>query len=358
MASMARVAVVGAAGYVGQYVSTRLRAEHDVTGVIRPSSGFLLDRLEVPWVDVGRAPAHDPFDAVVNLAYPTGGSVYDHPHRNRELASAIARLARPGGQILHVSTQAVFGLRLELAPVPQMLPLRRDLLYVETKLEQERLIAAIESAARIDIIRLGNVWGPASSTWTAELARRLLFEEPVSGPHDSPSNVTDVANVASYIAYLISREDGGERIRFHHLAELGDQPWSVWIKRMSDQLNVTPVRGDVPEYPETVPGEVSAILRAHSPKVVARELKDTRLVGSAVRSAIGSLPATAQKTIRSLGSGGSGPADGGGEFDFYLAAAAVQRRFADVLDSQWTPPVDVDASWAAVSRWLDEAGYT
>ena len=137
---MARIAVIGAAGYVGQELSRQLKASgHDVVGIARANGSFLLERLGITHETPQRAQAVGRVDTVVNLAYPKSPSGFDYPAGNREILSTIRALAGTEARIVHASSLAVFGYALEHPQNPAPLDMRRDYFYIESKLELERL---------------------------------------------------------------------------------------------------------------------------------------------------------------------------------------------------------------------------
>ena len=356
---MTRVAVIGAAGYVGRELCSRLSADGmDVTGVVRPSSGFLLDHVGVEWIAVEDVARAAPFEVVINLAYPTGGSVYEYPERNLELVSLIDRLSAADGSVLQVSTQAVFGMALEYPQVPGPLPMRRDFLYVETKLELENLLAERTTRPRLEIIRLGNVWGPGSAAWTGALAQRMLFGEPVAVTgRDGLSNATDIANLVSYLSFVARSRSGEASIRFHHLAELGSVPWSYWISNICAHLGVSAVATGPPSYPTSARREVRDTVVGH-PRAIARDLKDGRFAGSAVRSLMRALPSPASNVLRKRWATGGSVAPAGPGEDLLLTVLGCETLLVPVVDANWAPPVDAAASASAVADWLARVGYT
>ena len=168
---MARVVVIGGAGYVGLALCAELRLRgHDVTAVTRPNGRFLLERMGVRVESPDDLERVGPSEAVINLAYPNRGSVYEYPRRNRELLAIVRRLAAGGARVVHTSTQAVFGFAMEYPIVVGPVPKRRDYLYIESKIQLENLLAHACGGGGLHIVRLGNVWGPASPTWTARLS--------------------------------------------------------------------------------------------------------------------------------------------------------------------------------------------
>jgi nucleoside-diphosphate-sugar epimerase len=357
-----RVAVIGAAGYVGRLLCTRLVEDGtSVTGVVRSSSGFLLDQLGIEWVAVEDAGKRAPFDVVVNLAYPTSGSVYSYSGQNHGVLATVRRLAGPSGRVIQVSTEAVFGMALEYPQTPAPLPMRPDFIYVESKLELECILIAELAGYQLDIVRIGNVWGPGSAVWTGGLAQRLLFGEAVLSDRDGFSNITDVENLVSYLAFLTRMKDRCALTRFHHLSELGQTRWSHWIGLMSNRLGVEPVTAAAPTYSLSAREDVHRAIAAHSPLAVVRDLKNARFTGSALRSIVGGLPPSVARALRRRWASSRSPANGGqpsAREDQFLTVLGCEVRFVPVLDSSWTPPIDEDASWRAVSAWLDEVGYT
>ena len=234
-----------------------------MTGLVRSGSGFLLDHIGIEWITAEDAILRKPFDIVVNLAYPTSGSIYDYPRQNRELCSSIRRLASDDGLVVQVSTQAVFGMALEYPQTAGPLPTRRDFLYVESKIELEESLIESLGSPKLHVVRLGNVWGPGSAAWTGAIAQRLLFGEPVAVyGNDGFCNITDVANLVSYVSFLAKREPKTKRAEFHHLAELGDLRWSYWVMRISDQLGVCPTYAPRPGYSTSGKDEIRGILLA------------------------------------------------------------------------------------------------
>jgi len=236
--------------------------------------------------------------------------------------------------------------------------MRRDFLYVETKLELENLLVERLARPRLEIIRLGNVWGPGSAAWTGALAQRLLFGEPVAvAGRDGFSNATDIANLVSYLSFLTRLSAGTVGVRFHHLAELGSVPWSYWIENMGEQLGVPAVATGPATYPTSARRELRDTLVGH-PRAIARDLKDGRFAGSTVRSLMRALPSPASKVLRRRwATGGSGGPPGPGE-DLLLTVLGCETLLTPVLDPGWAPPVDAAASATAVSEWLARVGYT
>lgn len=354
-----RIAVVGAAGYVGQQVCAELaRGGHEVLAFARSNGALLLGHLGVRVLQPGRAAEAGKPDAVINLAYAKGAA-FDASREDRALARLVLELAGNRSPIVHASSLAVFGYALEHPFLQGPIPARRDYSYVESKIRMENLLLGAGGARELHVVRLGNVWGPASPTWTAALADRLLFGAPVGvAGLDGYSNITDVANAASYLARLATRP-AGSGAHFHHLAELGELRWSHWIGRIASELGVEPVYASArSDYPRSLGSELRNLLRAHGPFAIARQALGGRFTASWALGALSLLPRAVIDRLeqRALRAGTQASGDGAADAPF-LEIMASQRHFPNRIAVHWAPPVDAVESWARVREWMARAGY-
>ena len=355
---MARLAVIGGAGYVGLHLCRELvRRGHDIVAITRANGRFLLEPLGVTVVAPEEAAQAGRADVVVNLAYPNAGPDHEVPSRNRELVDLIRQLTSDPARIVQVSSLAVFGFALERPPAPVPVPRRRDYVYVESKIDLECRLREWSGPLSLDIVRLGNVWGPASPTWTAALADRLTFGAAVGvRDEDGYCNATDVANVASYLASL-AEQPAEVGARYHHLAEFSAVRWSWWVARMAAHLQVAPVYGAaVGDQPPGFVDEIVQSLRKHSPLAIASEWMSGRYTGSLVRSTQRLLPPTVVRKLNFAARGrrraAAPPVD-----PAFLAVMTARQEFVSHLRGGWVPEVDQEASWGRVAAWLDRAGY-
>lgn len=361
---MRRVAIIGAAGYVGLELARQLRSvEVEVTAVARENGRFLLRDFGVHLVPPNGLRALGAMDVIVNLAYPTSGSAVGYPIRNREILDQINILMGHRTRLIHVSTQAVFGLALDrpivVGPVAQV----RDFPYVEAKIELENLLVKRFSTNNIEIVRLGNVWGPGSGAWTVPLVNNVLFGEPVGIEGvDGYCNATDVANAASYLVHLIERDEL-RGISFHHLAEMSSYRWGKWIDRIEAALGQAAVR-----VPPTGSGagslrqEVRQAISPVMPAALYRNFVGGRSSGSWLRTVSRAMGEERFEAIksglkRSVNSLPTGHDLGAAELRF-LDILSCQTQFETCILDGWCPPTDLEASWSRIEQWMIAAGYT
>ena len=355
-----RVAVIGGAGYVGLEVCRLLRDRgHDVVPIARANGRFLLDRMGLQArrpEDIGGL---ESMDAVLNLAYPNKGSIYEYGAQNRGLLRMIRVLAQPRARVVHVSTQAVFGYELEQPVGPAPVRHRPDYLYIESKVELENALLATVDHVPLDIVRLGNVWGPASPTWTAALCDKLAFGDAVGVKgQDGFCNATDVQNVASYLAYVLEQPHSQRGARFHHLAEFGEMRWSHWTERLAQALAVQPVLAPArPPLPTSLGAELMSALRAHSPTAIGVDILRGRRTGSLARSLGRRIPEKLMRHLKRARAKGLRSQAPVADDPVFLAIVSAQRRFHSITVPGWNPPVDAERSWLAVREWLERAGY-
>lgn len=352
------VAVLGAAGFVGRELLRRLeKLAIRATAVVRGLPELSVEGNFHDSCSPSAALAGDGFDVVVNLAYPTSGSPYEYPAQDAAIARTVHGLVRDGGGVIQASTLAVFGLaldrRIHTGPVTKV----RDVAYVESKITAECLLTdqQAERGLSLDIVRLGNVWGHGSGSWTRPLVQRLLTGRPV-GIAGTPghSNTTDVANVAAYIAFLI--EDGHHRsgVRYHHLAEFSDVTWNEWAEPIAHALNVEATYADpsVLGAPASGLQELTEVLAPLRPRTMYRKLAQERITGSWVRTLLRRLPASTRERLKTGPVFAESPKPDRTE-QIFLAIMAGKQEFKSVVDSRWKPALSQDHSLERVLQWLD-----
>jgi nucleoside-diphosphate-sugar epimerase len=350
------VAIVGAAGFVGRRLLRTLEhAGIPALAVVRHAPELSIDGSFHTALRIDRAEAmrHAPKSAiVVNLAYPASGSPVTYSAQNDEIAATVDRLLAPGGRVIHASTQAVFGLSLErpihVGPAPSV----RDDPYVEAKIETETRFA--RRFRTLDIVRLGNVWGPASGSWAVPIVHRLVTGRPVAVRGQTGfSNVTDVDNVASYFVHLLQRERS-EGVQFHHLAELSATPWTFFVDGVARELGVEPVAADPDALPESagLSDEFQRVLGPLKPRRLYKALASERTAGSWIRTLMRALPAGAFARLRGDALVFAAPAALDKAERTFLAVMSAAQQFQSQIVPEWTPPISETASLQRAIDWL------
>lgn len=363
------VVVFGSTSYLGQYVlRDLLDREYRVVALTRnPAISSILLREFERRVTVCRAedlPADlGEVSAVVNLAYVKT----ERPHRLMRQNAALARsvdatVRRLGARrLLHASTMAVFG--YEFDGEPQPVPARRRYgdPYIESKIAAETMLRALAAEGRyaLALLRLGNIIGPGSPVWAANLAQRLLEGRPVGvAGRDGYSNAALAANIASYFGHLVTCSESalGSFGEFHHVAEFSATRWSAFVDGFAGRMQVAPVRVD------GVPVPASPALRW----LLAAKLKATYAgrLGGYARAAFGAIDAEriADRLLFSAKTALVGGTLGGSHYAVpadrdLLAILSSTRQFRSHVLPDWTPPLSLEEAMAAMLTWLDEAGF-
>ena len=251
-----RILLIGATSYVASpFVEGCLRREWDVFALTRDrvSQKILAvsggDRVVAVPPDGIRSLGS--VDGIVNFAYPRGLSTTRIHGATLRLVNGMVDAARHLSPriVIQVSTQSVFGYAFAREPRPVAASWVRGDSYIETKALAEWLfmVRARQSSYTKVVLRLGNVIGPGAY-WISELARRMLFGEPVGR---GASNATYVRNVADYVCHLLAAEGSGLRVfgPFHHLAEFSSYTWDCIADQIGDAIGVRPSYREAPAPP-------------------------------------------------------------------------------------------------------------
>jgi|GEM_PF-3253699 nucleoside-diphosphate-sugar epimerase len=355
---MAQIFILGASGYVGKELVKLLQtSNHQLTVLDRGNAKLHLEKYNVEFAP-GELLTSKNFDVVINLAYPNVGAVY-FSKNNREIFHLIHSCVRSHTKIIHISTQAVFGLALDYPIRLSQVQQRRDYPYVQAKIELENILFNKYSQKNnLTILRLGNVWGPASQTWTCTIANKLLFGKAVGvDGRDGYSNITDVANTTSYIQFLAEKYNGSQI--FHHLAELGNHRWSEMILPMSKRLGVPPLyeRMHIPASPSYY-GDFKNVFSEISFLQLCKRIALTRTTGAIIRSAMSSIPiAVFEKSKRKFASKISSGHELSDEEKTFLSIMSTPVQFASSVSKDWIQPISMNDSINNVLQWMEEAGY-
>lgn len=355
-----KIAIVGAAGFVGTELVTQLQnnKNYELYAVTRDNGNFLLGEKNIKLIKQAEIDGNKPFDVVINLAYPTVQTTALFPDINKNILRTLQKLCDVNTKLIHVSTQAVFGFGMEQPVVNKIIPMRRDYPYIEAKLSMEHMVKK-HFPNNTSIVRLGNVWGEGSAVWTASIAERLLFGKYVGVEgKDGFANITDVKNVASYLSYLAAKE-GDKGFNIYHLAEFSNLKWSDIINKFAVAMNIQPILSDrEPTPPKSFKSELVGLTKMAIGDTWAR-MNSLRLSNSYVQSAtrlygVEKVRVLKQKRDRPLPK----LAVLDNEDNTFLTVLTSKVEFKTVVDKGWTPALTFEKSWDMVQTWLGQVGYT
>jgi nucleoside-diphosphate-sugar epimerase len=360
------VAIIGAAGFVGMELvkAMHLNNKYNLFAITRGNNApFLLEGKNINIVNNENIPVGVNFDVVINLAYPNNMLPHYYPDANNKILNIIKSISTSNTQIIQISSLAVFGFGLDIDIVGTPIPNRRDYSYTETKLEMENLLIEAFPNNVVSIVRLGNVWGVGSATWTFAFCDKLLFGQYVGVENkDGYSNITDVKNVVSYIEFLANRGDL-KGVNVWHLAEFSSIKWSQIISLIANELNVEPVYSDVePNYTRIVRDDLSSLFKLPSISAKYKAQYGERFSGSYIRSMVRVLiKLFGKEKAKRLKKQSVMPlpqkAHLGVSDSVFLTVITAPVEFKSITHTGWEPIINFDESWNSVKSWMGDAGY-
>lgn len=351
---MANIAIIGAAGYLGTKVVDALSNRgHNITAITRPNGEIILGQKNVRIVYFNSLKnTAEKFDVIINLAYTTSSVQWLIKQENTEILNVIKQLAKTDAKIIHTSTLAVFGFGLDKEIKTAAVKTRADYSYIVSKIGMENLLLKNFPKHDVSIIRLGNIWGPASGSWTVKLLENLLYEKPVVADAFGYSNITDVYNTADYIKFL-AEEPVQTGTKFYHLAELGEKNWEYWVKAIAAKIHAEPVYSQhTITYHTSLKNDLAALSQFFSPSPFLYTALETRFLAFYLRDFISGLPRAVKKPFNKL------PVRTSTSNDFvFLTVMSCKSHFQNQTHPNWQPPVNAEESLDRVFGWMKEAGY-
>jgi nucleoside-diphosphate-sugar epimerase len=350
-------AIIGAAGFVGQFLVDEFNeAGIRPTTITRTNGDFMLIGKNVENYNmVDPALNGKKFDVIINLAYPTGDKLFNVKQNNKAIVDLIEKISTPSSKIIHVSTIAVFGFNLSQTVKNEKVKFRRDWPYIESKIHFENILLEKFKNHEVHVVRFGNVWGAKSKTWTVPLMNNVLYNQPTAiYSSDGYCNATDVNNAANYLFFL-SNLERDKNIFFHHLAEFYDVRWSHWLNMFSTLFQTEVVY----YYSKPFLGEshsmfadVKNAMSKTSPKKIMMDLYKSRLAGSYMRSLISKLPKSSLVSLEKKNTILIPKVEV--DSTTFFTIMTCQVPFENVTFKEWTPKVNLDQSWNEVEKWIND----
>lgn len=187
-----RIAVTGAAGFVGGAVVAGLRAEgHEVTALTRRH-----------W-DVAARTINENADAVVHCAaLADDWAPREHAMRVNHGGTANAIASFAGARFVHISTSSVYDafVPTEHAHEDEPLPMRWLSSYSESKTAAEHLLVGLDAA----VLRPHAIYGPGDTTLLPRIlsairGKRLVLPEAAEVPH----TLTHIDNLVHAVSLAV-----------------------------------------------------------------------------------------------------------------------------------------------------------
>jgi len=375
-----RVLVVGAFGYIGRNLISRLLAAGgiEVLALVRsPANEVCLPGIPHE-VGVVRSSLEDSarilrqagrIDVLINLAYGSRGLPFERYRSTLRIARQVVKLAREArvSKLIHVSTCAVFGYSLDTKPEPRAVKRRSGDDYIIGKWKSETIIARAD-LPRVGItpviVRPGNTVGPAAPAWTVRLLDMLLHAHPVAYRlGDGFSNATYVENLCDYLCHLV-RAPAAALDRFgpyNHVAEFSHVPWSVWVNDLAAVVGGAgavvvdpPVRRESQGYFD----DLYKIIRSLSLADVGQVLFKSAFVGGTAVRVLSSLVGTRIGTWLAESMRAARDSSKPVLFDpRVLDILSLRMEFKPHVLSSWVPPVNLESARERIVNWARSAGY-
>ncbi|RZK38504.1 MAG: NAD(P)-dependent oxidoreductase [Pedobacter sp.] len=354
-----KIAIVGAAGFVGLELVSQLEQynQYELYAITRDNGNFLLKERNIKLISESDIGKYHPFDAVINLAYPTVQNTALFPETNKKILNTLQKLCDANTRLIQVSTQAVFGFGMEHEVVTSLIPKRRDYPYIEAKLEMEHFVKEIPTKETA-IVRLGNVWGEGSAVWTGSLVEKLLFGQYTGVENaDGYANITDVKNVANYLVFLLQKAELSN-FRIYHLAEFSSAKWSHIVNELARELNVDVVLSDVvPSDTASLISETKGMFKAAIGSTWGK-INLAKMSSSYLRSAIRFYGVDKFQKMKQNRNKPLPRLAKLSESDIkFLTVLTSNVEFKSVLDPEWVPLVNYQESLSLVKSWMKNVGY-
>jgi dTDP-4-dehydrorhamnose reductase len=345
---MKKIVVIGGGGYVGLNLLPVLKKnEYQLLAVTRKNGSILLHHTGVQVKEKEELSIEDKADIVINLAYAQSADAKLSQSQNHEIVKVIRKVTHPKSRIIHLSSLAVFGyIPTAEQPLEAVKP-RNDFRYVASKLEMENLLLSNFSENKIDMVRVGHVWGQGSG-WTNTMAQALFYQFPVIYCEKTFSNTTAITNLCDYICFLCNTESDQS---FHHLAENYTISWEELLRPLAKLMNVQMQSfTTLPYYPATKFDELKHLIKLN-PIHTLRLASRSRFFNKEAQTIINFIPPIIKQMSRQK----IVPENPLSPLAKWLLSCSVP--FIHQVDKRWQTPFCGHEPSATTKIWLEVSGY-
>lgn len=258
-----KIAITGANGYIGTYLSSHLSEKGlDVCALVRVSSAFskttLFKACKVDFDNIGSiTSALTDCDVVVHLIAKThgqgGNDLQDYLAINRDIAVRVANAAIKAGATTFIyisSVKAVAESSEQGRPLTHSTPPSPEDNYGRSKLSAEQALQELtaNSAMMLFIIRPPLVWGdePKGNLATILKWAHLGLPLPLGGIHNLRDWVS-LENLAEFISHLIDNHDNIESDTFF-VSDNNPLSTSKAVSTMLVRANMRPRLYTIPHW--------------------------------------------------------------------------------------------------------------
>jgi nucleoside-diphosphate-sugar epimerase len=351
-----KVAIIGAAGYVGTFMVDLLNINGITPTVITRGNGrLLLADKSVKFIESNTSP-NETYDIVINFAYSTG-KLYKVLHENEKLVKTIQSLCHPTTKVIHASTLAVFGFDLSYPIEARPVRTRFDYPYVESKVHMENALISALSNNELHIVRLGNVWGPGSKNWTVPMVDALKYGLPLLlRAENGYSNITDVHNVADYFYHLAKKSTSkSTRVTIHHMGDYPELKWSDVILALNKHVDGRLVyKSHYVALKGTLGMDLKNTFQNLHPLNIAKNLYAGKVTGSLLRRVISILPTTIQNQMEKKNTLVAVTTEAPSVLNTVLSC---EKQFIPIVDPSWKGKISFDQGLDRINHWMKEKGY-
>ncbi len=347
-----KIAVIGANGYVGSFLMEALKEHTQLFGIVHSASSVFKKLPNANYYTVNET--HDEvFDIVVNTAYSNGRTLEQCRLQNEELLAYLKKHTHQYTKIIHLSSLAVFGINLDKPIVAQPISNRIDEVYVYSKLHMENLLLSHFASHQLQLLRIGNIWGPANSSWTQPLADAVLYHLPVKYTGKTYSNTTFIHNLIDYLIYVMKSNN---HLLIHHVAEFSDIGWNQWILWLEEAINSkAETFSEAPFYPTSLYEQLSQT-RFHTLREFLISLKNGRFTACYMHKL---MHFASQIKGRKKSTSYKLPVyhvEDMIQTDI-LCVLSCSTPFTPVMLAGWQAPYSPDQAFESIKSWLRKAGY-
>jgi nucleoside-diphosphate-sugar epimerase len=351
-----KVAIIGAAGYVGTYMVDLLNSKGITPTVITRGNGrLLLAGKSVDFHDQNVLP-NELYDVVINFAYSTG-KLYKVLQENEKLVKTIQSLCHPKTKVIHASTLAVFGFDLSYTVEAKPLRSRFDYSYVESKIHMENALISAFSNSELHIVRLGNVWGPGSKNWTVPMVDALKYGLPLlPRAENGYSNITDVYNVVDYFYHLANKNTPiSSGVSFHHMGDYPEMKWSDVILALNKLVGGRIVyKSHYVALEGSLDKDLENTFRSLQPLNIAKNLYAGKVTGALMRRIISVLPTSIQDQMEKKNTLVASASESPSVLNTVLSC---DTPFNPIVDQTWTGKISFDQGLERINHWMQVKGY-